>query len=142
MWLDLTKAFHIAELSTMFALPWIVYHQGMEWNDSCITTLPSPTLVLPCNQEWAKRVSASHFVLHHFCCEFMAFCSAAVPIKGLILARESVRNSSSIDGTRPNIGFFALSSQHHTSRNVNTIARFLAIVMASFEHNFLPLHFQ
>ncbi|XP_074609639.1 uncharacterized protein LOC141863845 isoform X2 [Acropora palmata] len=39
----------------------------------------------------------------------MAFCSAAVPIKSLILANESVRNSSSIDGT--------LSSQHHTSTN-------------------------
>ena len=30
--LDLTIAFHIAELSTMFARLWISYHQGMEWN--------------------------------------------------------------------------------------------------------------
>ena len=59
----------------------------------------------------------------------MAFCWATVPIKGLILASESVRNSSSIDGTRPNIGFFALSSQHHTSTNVNTIARFLSAIL-------------
>ena len=28
----LIKAFHIAELSIMFALLWIVYYQGMEWN--------------------------------------------------------------------------------------------------------------
>ena len=59
----------------------------------------------------------------------MAFCSAAVPIKSLILANENVRNSSSIDGTRQNIGFFALSSQHHTSTNVNTIARLLSAIL-------------
>ena len=59
----------------------------------------------------------------------MAFCLAAVPIKSHILANESVRNSSSIDRTRPNIGFFALSSQHLTSTNVNTIARLLYAIL-------------
>ena len=51
LWLDLIKAFYIAELSIMFALLWIVYYQGMEWNgmDFRITTPPSLTLVLPCN---------------------------------------------------------------------------------------------
>jgi len=97
--------------------------------DSRITTLPSLILVLPCNVDSAKLVSASDFVLHHFCCYFIAFCSATVPIKGLFLANESVRNSSSIDGTRPNMGFFALSSQHHTSTYVNTIARFLSGIL-------------
>ena len=52
--------------------------------------------------------------LQHLCWCFMAFCWATVLIKGLILVSESVRNRSSIDGTRKNIGFFALSSQHHT----------------------------
>ena len=33
LWLDLTKAFHIAELSTMFARLWIVFSSGngKEW---------------------------------------------------------------------------------------------------------------
>ena len=59
----------------------------------------------------------------------MAFCSAAVPIKSLISVNESVPNGSSIDGTRPNIGFFALSLQHHTSTEVNTIDRLLSAIL-------------
>ena len=92
--------------------------------DSRITTLPSLILVLPCNVDSAKLVSASDFVLHHFCCYFIAFCSATVPIKGLFLANESVRNSSSIDGTRPNTWASSLFHRNgHSSTNVNTIAR-------------------
>ena len=96
---------------------------------SRITTFPSLTLVLSCHVDLAKRESVSHLVLHHFCCSFMTFCLANVPIKILILANESVRNSSSIDGTRPNIGLFALLSQHHTSTNINTIARLLSAIL-------------
>ena len=64
----------------------------MEWNgmDSRITSLPSLTLALPCNLDSTKRVSACYFVLHHFCCYFMAFCSATVRIKSLILTNEGV----------------------------------------------------
>ena len=32
LWLDLIKAFYIAELSIMFPLLWIVYYQRMGWN--------------------------------------------------------------------------------------------------------------
>ena len=46
-WLDLIKAFHIAELSTMFPRLWIVFHQGMEWNGFSHNH-PAFALILSC----------------------------------------------------------------------------------------------
>ena len=87
--------------------------------DSCITTQPSLTLV---RATWTRQNGLVHltFVLRHLCCYSMAFCLATLPSKSLILANESVGNSSSIDGTRRNIGFFALSLQHHQSHHAST----------------------
>ena len=123
-WLDLTKPFSHRKVNRYVcsSVDCFSLRNGM---DSRIATLPSLTLVLPCYVDSAKQVSVSHFVLHHFCCYFMAFCSATVPNKSLILVNESVRNSSSIDGTRLNMGFITFLSQRHTSTNVNTIARLL-----------------
>ena len=97
--------------------------------DSRIATLPSLTLVLPCYVDSAKQVSVSHFVLHHFCCYFMAFCSATVPNKSLILVNESVRNSSSIDGTRLNMGFITF---YHNAIHHQMLILLLGFCLASY----------
>ena len=114
--------------SLWFVRLWIVFF-WKEWNG---LSHNHATVARPCvyvRRGLGKSVCASHVKLDHLCCYFMAFGLATLPSNSLILVDESVPDSRSIDGTRPNIGLLAVSSQHRTWTNANTVVCLLSAIL-------------